>query len=105
MVKLIQNECTSDEEGVPVCNNKQRFFETIDGIRTERSEVCQDCKLDLADIGYENLCEENNLLKTAMIEVEAEAIRAAEDLEITRTMVDDIIAARDDFIAERNREQ
>ncbi len=105
MVKLTQNECTSDDNGVPICYNQKLTCEIIDGVRTEQFEVCQECRLDLEDIGYESLCEENKQLKTAMTEMEANAKRATEDLEEARSMVADITAERDNFLAERNREQ
>ena len=54
------NECTSDDDGNPVCNNWTIMNEVIDGVMVTYLEPCDECTREMGDIHNEEVEEENN---------------------------------------------
>ena len=56
------NDCTSDNEGYPVCNDWVVKHEIIDGKYNVYYDACNDCKTEMGEIHMEELEEENERL-------------------------------------------
>ena len=54
------NDCTSDDDGNPVCNNWTIMNEVIDGVMVTYLEPCDECTREMGDIHNEEVEEENN---------------------------------------------
>ena len=60
---IAQSSCSNDDEGYPICKNRRTRYEVLEGIPRLVIESCQDCSLEMDEIGFEELEEENERLK------------------------------------------
>ena len=58
----IANECTSDDDGNPACNNWIIKHEILDGVWSTYLEACDECRKEMGEIHYEEMEEENEVL-------------------------------------------
>ena len=83
----IVNECTSDDDGNPACNNWVIKHENLNGIWSTYLEACDDCRKEMGEIHIEELEEDNeNLLDVNETAME-EAAEAAERVEHCKAKV------------------
>ena len=79
----VVNECTSDDDGNPVCNNWTIMQEVLDGARVTYLEACDKCRQEMGDIHNEEIEEDNkNLIaeREVLMRNNAEAAERVEQM-------------------------
>ena len=74
-------ECTSDDDGNPICNNWSIKQEVIDEALVTYLEACDECTFEMGDIHNEEIEEDNNNLIAEGVILRRNNAEAAERVE------------------------